>query len=106
MVKIAFHTADGTVRVVEAIEGLSVMRAAVDNDVAEIEAACGGSLACGTCHAYIGAPWNALLPPQGEIEKQMLEYGVHVRDHSRLTCQIPVTAAMDGMEVELPPSQR
>jgi 2Fe-2S ferredoxin len=104
MVTIAFRTPDGSVRTVDAVPGASLMRAAVDNGVEGIEAACGGSLACGTCHAYIADA--ALLPPQSEIEKEMLDYGVHVRPASRLTCQIPVTAEMEGLDVELPPSQR
>ena len=106
MVKIAFRSPQGSVRVVNAVEGNSVMRAAFDNGVDGIEAACGGSLVCGTCHAYVGETWLPLLPPQSETEKEMLDYGIHVRPNSRLTCQIPVTAELDGMEVELPLSQR
>lgn len=106
MVKITFHTPDGEVRTVDAVAGQSLMRAAVDHQVQGIEAACGGSLACGTCHGYVDERWLSMLPAQGDIEKEMLEYGVHVQPNSRLTCQIPVSAEMDGMVVRLPPSQR
>lgn len=106
MVKLTFISSSGQQNTVEAEEGLSVMKAAVANKVPEIEAACGGSQVCGTCHAYIDEPWFDQLPKPNEIEVEMLEYGVLVKPNSRLCCQIPVTKALEGMVIHTPVTQR
>jgi len=106
MVQLVFHTIDGARQVVDAVPGESVMAAAVRNRVAGIEAACGGSMVCGTCHIYVSEPWFSALPPASEMEAEMHEYGVHVRPNSRLACQIAVTPALDGLTVTTPEAQR
>src|ERR1700750_2360467 len=106
MVTVTFKTPSGAGRAVEARIGESVMLAAVAHQVEGIEAACGGSLVCGTCHGYIDKAWLGRLPPQSAIERDMLDYGMHVQDNSRLTCQIVVTQDLDGLVVTVPPSQR
>lgn len=89
---------------VEAAAGTSVMRAAVMNDVPEIVAECGGAAACATCHAYISP--HPGLPPLSSLEDEMLEMTAEPRrPNSRLSCQVSMTDALDGLEVELPATQ-
>lgn len=106
MVRVLFKTIDGDERLVDAVAGESLMQAAVRNQVAGIEAACGGSMVCGTCHIYVSEPWFSALAPTSTMEADMHEYGVHVEANSRLACQIPVTPALEGVVVTTPPSQR
>ncbi len=105
MPTIKFVQHDGTSTEVEAAIGQSVMQAAIDQGIPNILADCGGACACGTCHAYIGAPWSDILPAPNEMEQAMLEVASHPQATSRLTCQIKVTAELDGMVVNLPASQ-
>jgi ferredoxin, 2Fe-2S len=105
MPKLQFIEHDGTEHVVEGKVGLSVMQTARDHMVPGIIADCGGSCACGTCHGYIDPAWFDKLEPRSETELVMLDGALHVADNSRLTCQVVVTEALDGMVVRLPPSQ-
>ena len=89
----------------EAKSGQSLMRAAVDNGIDGILAECGGACSCGTCHCYIDAPWFDQLPPASDMENSMLEAVLEPQDNSRLSCQLEVTDAMEGMTVHLPASQ-
>ena len=106
MPKITYLFADGRKREVDAPEGLSVMEVAQKNNIPEIEGACGGSMACATCHVYVHPDWRAkCLPEDGKRsveEEDMLDIAFHVRDDSRLCCQIKVTADKDGLIVALP----
>jgi 2Fe-2S ferredoxin len=106
MVKIIFEDTDGTRREVDVEPGGSVMQAAVNNSIPGIEAACGGCLVCGTCHASIPDPWFSTLPPPSEMEADVVENGLYVDPYSRMMCQIKITVEMDGMLVVTPPSQR
>ena len=82
------------------------MQAAVTANIAGIEADCGGLLTCGTCHVYVREPHASLLPPPGADETGMLEFTASPRQaNSRLSCQIDLTQAMDGLTVDLPASQ-
>ncbi len=105
MVRIEFVTPAGDIRRVEASEGETLMQAAVRHQVEGIEAACGGSMSCGTCHAWISEPWSTALPQPEEGERSILDFGVHIRPQSRLTCQIQVSAILEGARIEVPPSQ-
>jgi 2Fe-2S ferredoxin len=105
MVRIEFVTPSGGVRQVEAQEGETLMQAAVRHQIEGIEAACGGSMSCGTCHAWVLAPWNKRIAAPEAGERDILEFGVHIRPDSRLTCQIEISAALDGARIEVPPSQ-
>lgn len=106
MVQVMFKTIEGIQRLVEANIGESLMAAAVRNRVPGIEAACGGSMVCGTCHVYVSEPWFGRLPAASGMETEIHEYGAHVRANSRLACQITVTAALDGIVVTTPLAQR
>ena len=106
MPKITFNSANGGSSEVDAPVGVSVMRAAVDNDVGGIVAECGGSAACATCHVYVDEEFLHLLRPPDTQEAQMLEFVATERlPGSRLACQILITDALDGMKVVVPDRQ-
>jgi 2Fe-2S ferredoxin len=81
------------------------MEAARQHGVDGIVAQCGGACACATCHVYVAPAWLAKLPPRDEMEGAMLENAWEPHENSRLSCQIPVTAALDGLEVTVPERQ-
>lgn len=105
MPKITFIEHSGTEHVVEADLNRSVMQAATDHLVPGIIADCGGNCACATCHVYVDAAWEAKVDPPSNSEKEMIDCALHVQANSRLSCQIPVTAELDGLVVRLPESQ-
>lgn len=105
MPQITFILKDGSEKTVEAPLGLSVMEVAVKNDIEAIEGACGGSLACATCHLYVHPDWWATCLPDGEKsddEEDMLDLGFDLRKNSRLSCQIMITEELDGLVVAMP----
>ena len=101
-----YRTADGTVRTVDARVGDTVMETAINNDIDEVVAECGGSLICATCHVYLDEESAALFDPPDDAELEMLE-GVadERREHSRLSCQLTVVEGLDGHTVEVPERQ-
>jgi len=101
MPKITFIQRDGTRIEADAQVGTSLLRLAHDNDV-DLEGACGGSLACATCHLVIAPEWYAQLPEKTNAEEDMLDLAFSLTETSRLGCQIKVTDDMDGMVVSLP----
>jgi 2Fe-2S ferredoxin len=104
--KITYVEHSGKEHAVEVASGLTVMEGARDNGVPGIDADCGGACACSTCHAYISAEWTDRLPPVEAMEEDMLDFAYETRPgQSRLTCQIKVTADMDGLVVQLPEKQ-
>ncbi len=105
MPKLIFIEPSGREYVVEAPIGQSVMRAAVAAQIPGIEALCGGNCVCATCHAYIAEPWMASFAPPDDTERAMLECTSAPQKNSRLTCQLPITAAHEGLEIRLPASQ-
>jgi ferredoxin, 2Fe-2S len=84
--------------------GESLMSAAVKHGVDGIVGECGGDMSCATCHVYITAPWSELLADPSFAETELLEVVDDPRDTSRLACQIEMSARLDGIEVEVPPS--
>lgn len=106
MVRVIYRAHDGTVREVAAEEGETVMQAAVSNGVEGIVGECGGSAMCATCHVYVDEFFLARLPALESIENEMLECTVSERcNSSRLSCQLKITAALDGLVVDLPEAQ-
>ncbi len=86
--------------------GQSLMKAAVSANIDGVAADCGGTLTCATCHVMVREPWLSRLPPMTVDEDNMLDYAASPRlPNSRLSCQIPLTDALDGMQVDLPPTQ-
>jgi 2Fe-2S ferredoxin len=106
MPKIAFIEPGGVRREINAPLGLTLMEAARQHGVNGVVAQCGGACACSTCHVYIDPAWVAKLGPREEMEEGMLENAWEPRDNSRLSCQIQVTADLEGLEVTVPQRQR
>ena len=105
MAKITYIEHDGTEYAVEVANGLSVMEGALRNNVPGIIAECGGASACATCHVYVDENWTAATGAKSDMEASMLEFALGVQPTSRLSCQIPVSEALDGLVVRLPESQ-
>lgn len=106
MAKITYVEHNGTQHVVEVASGLTVMEGARDNNVPGIEADCGGACACSTCHVYLDADWVEKVPAKDAMEADMLDFAYEPDEvRSRLTCQIKVTDALDGLIVHLPIKQ-
>jgi 2Fe-2S ferredoxin len=107
MPKITYIEHNGTAHTVEVPIGNSVMQGAVNNNIPGIDADCGGECACATCHVYVDAAWldKTGLPVAGSNEASMLSFAAVTQDDSRLSCQIPVTAALDGLVVRMPEGQ-
>lgn len=106
MAKITYIEANGTEHVIDVPNGLTVMEGARDNDVPGIEADCGGACACSTCHVYVAPDWVDRLPPKDEMEADMLDFAWEPDPvRSRLTCQIKVTDALEGLVVQIPERQ-
>lgn len=105
MLKISFIGNDGSTIEASVEDGQSVMSAAVNNGVDAIAAECGGACACGTCHCYIDEDWLDRLSPPDDFEEAMLECVSNPTPQSRLSCQVKMSAALDGLVVRLPPSQ-
>jgi 2Fe-2S ferredoxin len=106
LAKITYIQPDGTENVVEAKAGWSVMEGAIKNRVRGIDADCGGACACATCHVYVDEAWIDKTGSPSAMEESMLDFAEGVQDNSRLSCQIKVTDALDGLVVRLPVSQR
>lgn len=105
MPKITFIDPVGATHEVEAKLGQSVMEAATGNLIRGIVGECGGSCSCATCHVYVDEAWYGRLAPPDEMEAGMLEGAVEPGPLSRLSCQIPVTEALDGLLVRVPAGQ-
>ena len=105
MPKVTYIDHTGQERTVEAREGASVMETAVRNDIPGIDADCGGACACATCHVYVDEAFMALVGEPQSMEQSMLDFAEDVRPNSRLSCQIQITAALDGLRVTTPENQ-
>ena len=105
MPNITFIDAHGESRTVEAETGSTVMETAIRNAVPGIEAECGGACACATCHVYVDDAWSATVGPPEAMEEDMLDFAFDVREESRLSCQIKVRDALDGLVVRVPSRQ-
>ncbi len=93
---------EGNSHTLEGIEGWRVMEIIRDNDL-PIKAECGGACACATCHVYVAPEWQGRLIPPTDEEIEMLDEAYHVEKNSRLSCQILLSAELDGLEVTLAP---
>jgi len=106
MPKIVFIEPGGGRRAVDAPLGITLMEAARQHGVQGVVAQCGGACACATCHVYVDPSWLARLEPPEEMEEGMLETAWEPRDNSRLSCQIQITAELDGLQVTVPRRQQ
>lgn len=105
MPKITFISHNGKENVVDATEGLSLMSAAIDNGVPGIDADCGGECSCATCHVMVADSWFAKTGGPNTNEEAMLDLNPERTPTSRLSCQIKVTKALDGLVVNVPEFQ-
>jgi 2Fe-2S ferredoxin len=105
MPKVTYIDPDGTRHMLEGEEGMSVMEVAVRNGLFGIEADCGGACACATCHVYVDEAWTAQTGSAAGDEVDMLEFAIDPESGSRLSCQIRLTSALDGLVVRIPVSQ-
>ena len=105
MPKITYIEHNGKSHVVEVPKELSIMEGAVQNNIPGIDADCGGSCACATCHVYVDDKWFNKLPKKEDAEQDMLDMAYEPKKSSRLSCQIIVSDQLDGLEITTPIKQ-
>ena len=105
MAKVTYIEHDGTEHVIDVKTGLTVMEGAVKNNIPGIDADCGGACACATCHVYVGDGWLDKTGTKSAMEESMLDFAEGVKENSRLSCQIKVSDALEGLKVTMPESQ-
>ena len=105
MAKITYIEHNGTNHTVDVQNGLTVMEGAVQNNIPGIDADCGGSMACATCHVYVKEDWFNKLPEKSVGEDDMLDQAYEPKKYSRLSCQIIVSDDLDGLVVDMPEQQ-
>lgn len=107
MTKVTFVEAGGASHDVEVNDGWTLMQAATRNGLEGIVAECGGSAICGTCHVYVSESFLDRLPIPSAAENELLDFtAAERRPNSRLSCQIVVTPALEGMVLQLPDTQQ
>ncbi|MBD9725392.1 2Fe-2S iron-sulfur cluster-binding protein [Streptomyces caniscabiei] len=103
---VIFQSPDGTPHKVTAESGTALMRAAVSHGVEGIVAECGGNASCATCHVYVDEQHTGLVGPPNDVEEEMLDFtAAERRPTSRLSCQIQLSDALDGLIVHVPEEQ-
>ena len=105
MPKITYIEHNGKSHKIEIPNGFSVMEGAIQNNIPGIDADCGGSCACATCHVYVDEKWFDKLSKKERAEEDMLDMAYKPKKFSRLTCQITVTDDLDGLVVKMPSKQ-
>tara|TARA_B100002052_G_scaffold268711_1_gene267533 strand:+ start:136 stop:456 length:321 start_codon:yes stop_codon:yes gene_type:complete len=105
MAKITYVEHNGKSHTIDVENGLTVMEGAIQNNVPGIDADCGGSMACATCHVYVKEDWFNIVPSKTEGEDDMLDQAYEPKKYSRLSCQLLVSDELDGLIVNLPEKQ-
>jgi 2Fe-2S ferredoxin len=105
MPKITYKDFNGNSKTIEVDKGLSVMEGAIQNDITGIDADCGGSMACATCHVYVDQKWLSKLPKAEDAEIDMIDMAFEPKNNSRLSCQLIVDENLDGLVVTTPKKQ-
>ena len=105
MTKITYIEHSGKEHTIDVQNGLTVMEGAVQNDIPGIDADCGGSMACATCHVYVNDEWYNMLDEKTEGEDDMIDQAYDPKKNSRLSCQITVSDKIEGLVVRLPEKQ-
>ena len=105
MAKIIYTDHQGNSKTIDVENGLSVMEGAIQNDIPGIDADCGGSMACATCHVYVEEKWLNKLPKAEDGEIDMIDMAFEPKKNSRLSCQIIVSDGLDGLVVDMPEKQ-
>ena len=105
MPKITYIEHNGKSHTLEVANGLTVMEGAVQNNIPGIDADCGGSCACATCHVYVDKKWFDKLSKKETAEEDMLDVAYEPNKLSRLSCQVTVADELDGLVVKMPSKQ-
>jgi 2Fe-2S ferredoxin len=105
MVQITYIEFNGVEHQVDVPSGFSVMEGATRNNIPGIDADCGGACACATCHVYVDDAWRSKTGDRSEAEAGLLEFADGADARSRLSCQIKVSEALDGLVVQMPERQ-
>ena len=105
MPKVTYIDSSGNKKTIDIPNGLTVMEGAIQNKVPEIDADCGGSMACATCHVYVEEKWLNKITKAEDAEIDMIDMAYEPKKNSRLSCQIIVTNELDGLEVTTPEKQ-
>ncbi len=105
MAKITYIEHSGKSHTIQVQNGLTVMEGAVQNNIPGIDADCGGSMACATCHVYVKEEWFNKLPKKEDGEEDMLDMAYEPNKFSRLSCQLTVSDNLEGLVVNLPVKQ-
>ena len=105
MPKITYKDCQGTSKTIEVENGLTVMEGALQKEIPGIDADCGGSMACATCHVYVDDKWLDKIPKAEDAEIDMIDMAFEPKKNSRLSCQIIVSEELDGLEVTTPAKQ-
>lgn len=101
MANVFVKTRDGTEHTLAIQDGVTLMETINGAGLDELLALCGGSCSCATCHVHVDPGSMDMLPPMEVIEESMLEYAEHKNEFSRLSCQIPLSEALDGLRVQI-----
>ena len=105
MAKITYVEHSGKSHTIQVQNGLTVMEGAVQNNIPGIDADCGGSMACATCHVYVKEEWFNKLPKKEDGEEDMLDMAYEPNKFSRLSCQLTISDELEGLVVNLPAKQ-
>jgi len=105
MAKITYIEHSGKLHTIQVQNGLTVMEGAIQNNIPGIDADCGGSMACATCHVYVKEEWFNKLPKKEDGEEDMLDMAYEPNKFSRLSCQLTVSDELEGLAVNLPEKQ-
>ena len=105
MAKIKYIEHKGKSHTIDVANGLSVMEGAIQNNIPGIDADCGGSMACATCHVYVKEKWFDKLPKKEDGEEDMIDMAYEPNKFSRLSCQLIVSDELEGLVVNLPVKQ-
>ncbi len=105
MANITYKDFQGNAKTINVENGLSVMEGAIQNEISGIDADCGGSMACATCHVYVKDEWFDKIPKAEDAEIDMIDMAYEPKKNSRLSCQIIVSDELDGMEITTPEKQ-
>ena len=105
MPKITYKDFQGGSKTIEIESWVTVMEGAIQNDIPGIDADCGGSMACATCHVYVDQQWIDKIPKAEDAENDMIDMAFEPKKNSRLSCQIIVTEELNGLEVTTPEKQ-
>jgi 2Fe-2S ferredoxin len=105
MTKIIYQDNQGNSKTIDVENGLTIMEGAIQNKIPGIDADCGGSMACATCHVYVEEKWLNKIPKAEEAEIDMIDMAYEPKKNSRLSCQLIVTDELDGLKVTTPTQQ-